>query len=176
MRNLASTRSVPTESAWFFNGKVGYEEDMLSPGAPGLQLGFYMCGTQVGDTNYDVVYLVTGKTFGKTQLAAAYWVGNGTALHDSQGRLHGRGYMASVEYKVSDQLTCVGDYESGRNALGGGGVGVSYNLTKQCNLVTGPVWFTDRGLNGGMKWTTQLTWTFSAENLGAAAFGEKGER
>ncbi len=138
--------------------------------APALQLGFYAYGTQGGNTNADIVYLVTGRTFGETQLAAAYWTGNGQTLRSSNNRMQDRGYMASVQHKLSDHASLVADYESGRNVLGGGGVGASYNLTKQCNLVTGPVWFNDRGLNGGMKWTTQFTWTFSPDGLGAAAW------
>lgn len=37
----------------------------------------------------------------------------------------------------------------------GGGVGVYYFFTKNISVLGGPVWFNDRELNGGQKWTIQ---------------------
>jgi hypothetical protein len=52
------------------------------------------------------------------------------------------------------------DYASGKNAIGGGGVGIYYYVTKDVSLLTGPVWFNEKAINGAMKWTTQLDINF----------------
>lgn len=48
------------------------------------------------------------------------------------------------------------DYASGKNTVGGGGVGVYYYLTPDITLLTGPTFFNDAGLNGKWKWTVQV--------------------
>jgi hypothetical protein len=35
-------------------------------------------------------------------------------------------------------------------------VGLYYYFTKNIDLLTGPVWFNDEGINGKWKWTVQL--------------------
>ena len=56
---------------------------------------------------------------------------------------------------LDDYFTVGGD-----NAIGGGGAGVYYFFTPDISLLTGPVWFNDPGINGRMKWTTQLDINF----------------
>ena len=48
------------------------------------------------------------------------------------------------------------DYASGKNTIGGGGVAIKYYVTPRCSLLTGPVWFNDRTLNGKWKWSVQV--------------------
>ena len=40
--------------------------------------------------------------------------------------------------------------------IGGGGVGLYYFFTKDISLLTGPVWFNEKEINGKWKWTLQL--------------------
>jgi len=46
--------------------------------------------------------------------------------------------------------------EGGLNAIGGGGIGLYCYFTKDIDLLVGPVWFNDEGINGSTKWTVQL--------------------
>jgi hypothetical protein len=149
---------VPSDHPWFFNAKLGYRENTLSPTAPALQLGFFNFGTESEETDQNIVYLLTGKTLpnGKTRVAAAYYLGNDRTLRSSTGEGENQGVMAAVDYQlVPGRVVLAADYASGKNAIGGGGLGVYYYFTKDSSLLVGPVWFSDRGLNGGMKWTAQ---------------------
>jgi hypothetical protein len=48
------------------------------------------------------------------------------------------------------------DYASGKNAIGGYGIGVNYYFTKDISLLTGPVFFNEKKINGTWKLSTQL--------------------
>ncbi len=151
------------DDPWYFNAKVGYREKVLSPNAPALELGFWNFGTEPGVTNYDIVYVLTGKSLsdGKTRLAAAYYVGNGAALQSSTGEEQNTGFMVGMDHVlVPDKLTLAADYASGKNYVGGGGLGVYYYFNKNSSLLVGPTWFNDREINGGMKWSTQWDFNF----------------
>ena len=154
---------LPSDHPWYFNAKVGYREKTLSPNAPALQLGFFNFGTESGETNQNIVYLLTGKTLRdeKTRVAAAYYTGNGRVLRSSAGEEENTGFMLAVDHQlVPGRVVLAADYASGKNAVGGGGLGLYYYFTKDSSLLVGPVWFNDRGLNGGMKWTTQWDFNF----------------
>lgn len=142
----------------YLNAKIGYRENTLSDNAPALQLGFFNFGTEAGATNQNVVYLVTGKSLNdRTRLSAAYYVGNADVLVSSAGETQNTGFMVAFDYQlVPRKWVLAGDYASGENAIGGGGVGAYYYFTKDISLLFGPVWFNDEGLNGEMKWTTQF--------------------
>lgn len=63
-----------------------------------------------------------------------------------------RGFMpvkdkAGNEY---NKLVFAADYASGKNALGGGGAGLYYYFTKDISLLTGPVWFNEKVINGNI--------------------------
>ncbi len=60
-----------------------------------------------------------------------------------------------------NKCTFSADYASGKNYLGGGGVGFTYNFTPDISLLTGPVWFNSRKLYGDWKWTVQIGIIFS---------------
>ncbi|MGA2400341.1 MAG: hypothetical protein ABSG91_01380 [Syntrophobacteraceae bacterium] len=68
-------------------------------------------------------------------------------------------------YKVKDScgneynkfvLAC--DFASGKNLLGGGGPGLYYYFTKDLDILMGPVFFNDPGINGQWKWSIQIDW------------------
>jgi hypothetical protein len=153
----------PTDDPLFGNAKIGYPEGKLSPHAPALELGFFNFGTKSGVTNQNVVYLLTGKTLpnGKTRLAAAYYLGNSSVLRSSAGEEENTGFMVAVDHQlIPGRVVLAADYASGKNAIGGGGAGVYYYFTPNISLLAGPVWFNDKEINGGMKWTTQLDINF----------------
>jgi hypothetical protein len=152
-----------TDDPLFFNAKIGYRENTLSKNAPALELGFFNFGTRKGVTDQNIIYLQTGKSFnsGKTRLHAAYYAGNSDVLRSSTGDAENTGFMLAFDHQLEPgKWVLAGDYASGKNAIGGGGVGVYYYFTKDISLLVGPVWFNDTGINGAMKWTTQLDVNF----------------
>lgn len=66
-----------------------------------------------------------------------------------------RAFMPVKEGSFNRFVIC-GDYASGKNALGGGGFGLYTYFTKDIDVLTGPVWFNDEGVNSHWKWTIQL--------------------
>jgi hypothetical protein len=147
----------------FFNAKLGYRENVLSRNAPALQLGFFNFGTAANVTNQNIVDVIIGKTLpgGKTRLSAAYYFGNPSTLISSTGEMQNTGYMVAFDHQlVPGKWVLAGDYASGNNAIGGGGVGAYYYFTKDISILVGPVWFNDEGINGEMKWTTQFDINF----------------
>jgi len=157
--------SSPYTTPFFLNAKFGYRENTISKNAPALQLGFFNFGTKRGTTNneQDIVYLTTGKTLpnGKTRLMASYYYGNPASLKSSTGSMQNTGYMVAMDHQlVPGKWVLAGDYASGDNIIGGGGVGVYYYFTPNISLLSGPVWFNDKGLNGSVKATIQLDINF----------------
>ena len=104
-------------------------------------MGFFNVGTHPGLTNQNIVYLVTGQSLpdGTTRVAAAYYVGNQEALRSSTGEVENTGFMVSFDHVlVPDKWVLAGDYASGKNAIGGGGVGVYYYFNKNNALFVRP--------------------------------------
>ena len=153
--------SSPYTTPFFLNAKFGYRENTISSSAPAVQFGLFNFGTKRGATNnqQDIAYLIVGKSLpnGKTRLAASYYLGNAASLKSSAGETQNTGYMVAFDHQlVPGKWVLAGDYASGKNIIGGGGVGVYYYFTNDISLFTGPVWFNDKGLNGSVKATMQL--------------------
>ncbi len=153
----------PGANPLYFNAKIGYRENVISKNAPAIQLGFFNFGTKTNVTNQNIAYLTIGKSLpdSRTRLAASYYVGNDSVLISGRGNKDGKGYMAAIDYAlVPGKIVLAGDYASGKNAIGGGGVGVYYYFTKDISLLAGPVWFNDSTVNGPTKMTLQLDVNF----------------
>ena len=161
----------PADNPLFLNAKIGAPEGTLFTDAPALEVGLFNVGVKGGVTDQDIAYLVTGRSLphnlGRIHLSA--YVGNRAVLRSSDGGLQNAGFMAAYDYgfwqKKSpegdyNRLVLAGDFASGRNAIGGGGAGLYYYFTKGIDILAGPVWFNDQGLNGDWKWTTQLDINF----------------
>ncbi len=151
----------------FFNAKIGTPEDALFKGSPTLQAGIFNVGTKSNVTDQNIVYAVVGKTIpGIGRVAVGPYIGNKKVLVDKNGDKENAGFMAAFDrgfIPVKDKdgneynkIVLAADYASGKNAIGGGGVGLYYYFTKNISLLTGPVWFNDEGINGKWKWTIQL--------------------
>lgn len=155
----------PATTPFFLNAKIGYREKTISKNAPAVQLGIFNVGTKRGATNNEqnIAQLIVGGTLpnGKTRLMASYYVGNRASLKSSTGTTENTGFMVAFDYQIlPGKWVLAGDYASGKNAIGGGGVGVYYYFTKDISLLAGPVWFNDEGLNGSAKATMQLDINF----------------
>lgn len=157
----------PTDHPISFNAKLGTPENSLSKGSPALNIGIFNVGTKKNVTNQNIVFGLVGKTIPILgRLFVGPYIGNSKALVDKHGDKENVGFMVGFdrgffpaknkegnEYK---KLVLAADYTSGKNSLGGGGVGLYYYFTKDISLLTGPVWFNEKEINGKWKWTIQL--------------------
>lgn len=161
----------PTDDPLFFNAKIGASENALFAGAPALQVGLFNVGTKKGITDQDIAYLTTGRSLPGNvgRLTLSGYIGNAKVLRSSEGGLQNTGFMAGYDrgfWNIKgvegdyNRLVLAADFASGKNVAGGGGVGLYYYFSKNVDILSGPVWFNDRGLNGDWKWTTQLDINF----------------
>ena len=157
---------------WLFNAKIGSPEDVWFKGSPALQVGIFNVGTKTtgpSRTDLDIVHILIGKTLPGDlgRLTVGPYIGNHSAMLSSKGEPKNSGFMIAYDHgfiPVKDKdgnvdynkLVFAADYASGKNALGGGGFGLYYYFTKDISLLTGPVWFNDKGINGKWKWSVQL--------------------
>ena len=153
----------PSSDPYSFNAKIGAPEEALFKYSPALQVGIFGVGTKDKVTNQNVLYGVIGKTIPMLgRLSVGPYIGNKTAL----GGTDDSGFMAALDHgfiptkdaagNEFNKIVLAADYASGKNYIGAGGVGVYYFFTKDISLLTGPVWFNEKSLNGAWKWTTQL--------------------
>ncbi|MBM4032208.1 MAG: hypothetical protein FJ291_10525 [Planctomycetes bacterium] len=148
----------PGRSLYFFNAKLGTPEGALWDGSPALAFGIFNLGFKKRVTDQNVWHVDVTKTLphdlGRLHLGA--YIGNSRTLVSSGGHKENKGLMIGWDrWLVKDKVMLAADYATGKNALGGGGVGVYYFFTKDISVLVGPVWFNDRGLNGGPKLTIQ---------------------
>jgi hypothetical protein len=163
-------------NALLFNFKFGVPEGALFPESPGINLGMFNIGTVNRVTNMDIADLIVGKTipmvgrlhvggyFGNSDSALLHEGGDDANPKKTSGVMVGfdRGFM-SVKDKEGNEYNkfyLLADYASGKNAIGGGGVGLGVYFTKDIDILTGPVFFNDQVINGRWKWSTQLDINF----------------
>ncbi len=153
----------PTDNPISFNAKIGTPEGSLFEGSPALALGIFNVGTKKNYTDYNIVHLIGSKTlpFNLGRFHTSYYKGNKKVLKDASGNKEDDGWMVGYDrFIYKDKVMLATDYASGKNAIGGGGVGLYYFFTPDISLLVGPVWFNDRSLNGRTKWTLQLDINF----------------
>lgn len=157
--------SSPYITPFFLNAKIGYRENTISKNAPAVQFLLFGFGTKRDSVNnqQDIVSLIVGKSLPnkKTRIAAACYVGNAASLKSSTGETQNTGYMIAMDHQlIQGKWVLAADYASGKNIIGGGGVGIYYYFTPNISLLAGPVWFNDKGINGSAKMTIQLDINF----------------
>lgn len=150
----------------FFNAKIGIAEDKLFPHSPALNIGIFDLGTRTKTdqrTNQNIVDFIIGKSLPDWiggRIFIAGYSGSRAMGKDRQGFMiaFDRGFLPTndCEGKEYHKIVLAADYASGKNTIGGGGVGIYYYFTPDISLLTGPVWFNDAHLNGSWKWTVQL--------------------
>src|SRR5205823_653543 len=131
-------------------------------------VGFHGTSDPVA-TNYNTLHIMAQKSLPVGgYISAGYYRGLGPdALYlSSMGELHKQGFMAgwsSPDIKVGlkglQKLVIAADVMTGKNVLGAGGGGVYFYFNDYVDLLTGPVFFTDKLLQPGgkrMLWTLQL--------------------
>lgn len=157
----------PSDAPYYLNAKFGAPEGSLFAGSPALQLGVFNVGLDHHATGQDIVYGVVGKTIPALgRLSAGPYAGNGRLLRDARGRKANQGCMVAFDRGFAgardaagreyNQWVFAADYASGRNAIGGGGAGISRYFTPGISVLIGPTWFNEKAINGVWKWTAQL--------------------
>ena len=157
----------PQDDPFLLNAKIGTPEDIWFKGSPALNVGIFNMGTKRGVTDYNIVDVIIGKTIPLLgRLFVGAYIGNGSTLVDAEGEADNKGIMIGLDHgflpvkdKAGDEynrLVFAADWVSGKNYIGGGGAGLYYYFTKNISLLTGPVFFNDKTINGEWKWTTQL--------------------
>lgn len=172
----------PLDDPLLLNAKFGTPEGSLFSGSPALNLGIFNVGTDTdendgdGRTDYNIVHFMVGKSIPMIgRLHVGYYIGNKKALNEVVGGSlntdgdendgfmigYDRGFLpakdADGEY---NKWVFAADWATGKNALGGGGVGIYHYFTRNIDLLAGPVWFNEKDINGVMKWTLQLDINF----------------
>lgn len=159
-----------TDDPLFFNAKLAIPENKLAPIAPSFSIGAFNFGTRtrsLGRTNQNVVDIVFGKTLPE-------WIGGHLFVGAYSGsRALGatrQGWMVGYYQSFCPAVHCDGtkyfkwsvggDYASGKNAIGGGGVALYHYFTPNVFVQTGPVWFNTTKYNGSWKWSVQIFITF----------------
>lgn len=146
---------------WLFNGKVNIEENRLFANAPSFSVGLFNIGTEY-KTNQAVLNLVAGHSLPRRigNLYAGFCHGRKVIGPQRSGWMvaYQKGFYGVEEEKgkTYDKWQLNMDYASPKNAIGGGGVGISYYFTDKISLETGPVWFRDTKQNGHWKWSVQV--------------------
>lgn len=171
----------PSTDPLFFNAKLGTPEGSLFEGSPALNIGIFNVGVDSkeaaddgdGRTDYNIVDFIVGKTLpaGLGRIHVGAYAGNNKTLVDKNGDKENTGFMVGWDMGIMRMKEADGgeyhkwifaaDYASGKNAIGGGGVGVYHYFTKNISLLTGPVWFNEPVVAIGNEnihwvWTTQL--------------------
>lgn len=145
-----------------FNLKMGSPEGVLFKGSPAFEVGIFNVGTKKDVTDQDVVDLVIGKSIaGVGRLSVGPYIGNKRVLaNDNSGWMAAfdRGFHSrrGADGQEFNRFVVAADYASGKNAIGGGSVGLYCYFTKDISLLVGHVWFNDQAINGKSKWTLQL--------------------
>jgi len=160
---------LPSDYPAYFNAKLCTPESSLFAGSPGISFGIYDVGTKSDVSNYNVLHLMLQKTLpgGSGYVAAGLYHGlNETLFTNSEGRVVRTGAMVGflspdipVGLKGLKKITIAADIQTGKNVLGGWGLGAAFYFTDTISLLTGPVFYLDKGLQPGGRswlWTAQL--------------------
>jgi len=161
-----------TDDPLFFNIGAGISEDKMFCHAPSFKIGFFNAGTRYqgyNRTNQNIMDIVIGKSLpdwlGSGRLCVGGFSGNRSIGKNRQG------FMVSYQRSFCPAKHCddkeyfkwvlCADYASGKNTIGGGGVGIYYYFTPDISILTGPVWFNSAKINGNWKWSVQIDISFS---------------
>lgn len=148
----------PTDYPLQFNAKFGVPEGAAGKGAPGFAVGIFGVGTKKGATDYNVIYGAATKTLGPLgRVHAGYYRGNPKLLVNPAGRADEKGLMFAFDrVLVKDRLILAGDWQQGRNALGAGAFGLTYNFAANAGVIFGYTIFNSEAINGKPMMTVQI--------------------
>jgi hypothetical protein len=151
----------------FFNAKTSAAENKLFRNAPSLSFGIFGIGT-TRDTDFNVFDITVGKSlprrWGGGRIFFGGYYGNSSLGPDRGGWWFGYDlpFLKRTSHKGVDYYRwhLITDYASGRNFVGGGGLGLAYFINPNITFATGPTWFNHAKTNGSWKWSFYLNVVF----------------
>ena len=166
---------LPGGDPLLLNAKLGVPEDKLFAFQPSLAVGIFGVGTKTStatavSTDYNMLYAQMQHTI--PAVGGYLSVGGYYALQDrlfqaSDGsgtqRAGFMGGVVSPDINVNlpwlTKINFAADVQTGKNAFGAAGGGITLFFTDKIDLLTGPVYFFDAGSQPGGRqwfWTVQL--------------------
>jgi hypothetical protein len=143
----------------YLNAKIGTPEDAFFHHQPSVAVGIYNLGFKSDVTTYDMLTAMIGKTMPIGMISVGGYYGlSKTLLVDPMGKPEQLGAMVgysspNIHVPKLDHLQVIADVQTGRNAFGGGGVGLDIYFTPAIGLLTGPIVFEEPALQpGGNRW------------------------
>jgi hypothetical protein len=172
--------AVPTKNAFLLNAKLVVPEGAYGEMFPGLSLGVQNIGFEKDVNDLFLVHATVAKTFGIGNIAlGAYYGVNDKLLLSSTGAKNQAGGMVAytspdivIDLPGLNKIVVLADAMSGKNAFGAVGGGLAFYFTPAIDVITGPVFFLDKGMQPGgssMLWTMQLDVDFDLRKPAPAA-------
>jgi len=153
------------------NAKIALVENSFGDWFPGISAGIYGVGFTKG-TSFDILHLEIGKTFffGAITVGGYYGVGEEALWLGSNGSVNRAGFIGSyvtpdivLDLKGLYKINFFADVQTGKNAFGAVGGGVGIYFTPSIDILTGPVFFLDKGVQppydgvgSSFMWSVQL--------------------
>jgi len=166
---------LPSSDPFLFNAKLGVPEDKLFSFQPSLAVGIFGVGTKgssVGSpgTDYNILYAQVQHTIpnvgGYISAGGYYGAGSEVLFTGSDGSVVRAGFMGgfmspdiNINLPWLLKMNVTADVQTGKNVFGAAGGGLYFYFTDKIDLLTGPVYFFDSGVQPGGKtwfWTVQL--------------------
>lgn len=126
---------------FLFNAKLGIPEGALFKDSPAFAAGGYDFGTKDDVTDYNIVYALVAKTFGKLgRLSGGYYNGNDKLLLDINGNKDNDGVLLSWDRtisEISDKLWAAIDYQGGENSYGALSFAFSWKFAPNVSIIFG---------------------------------------
>ncbi len=142
-RDLGAAHDYPM----YYNAKLGTPEDSLFKGSPALAIGGYEFGAKSDVTDYNIVYALAAKTFGKLgRISVGYFQGNDKLLVDANGTADEKGVLVSYDRtlsEISDKLWFAIDYMGTDSAYGALSFGFAWKAADNVGLILGYDIFND---------------------------------
>src|SRR3954471_4096412 len=165
---------LPASDPLLLNAKLGVPEDKLFAWQPSLAFGIFGAGTKKSTdttlgTDYNILYAQAQHSIpqvGGYLSVGGYYALQDKLFHSSDGTTNRSGFMGGVvspDINVNlpwlTKINFAADVQTGKNAFGAVGGGITMYFTDKIDLLTGPVYFLDAGSQPGGRqwfWTVQL--------------------
>jgi hypothetical protein len=169
---------------WFqANGKLTLVEDAVWSWSPALSVGITNAGFKKDVSDYHLLHATLGKTtpIGLFGVGGYYGAGSKVLWTNSAGSVERGGFMASwvspdlvLNLPGLNKIVLLADYSSGKNWFGAVGGGLAVYFTPAIDVITGPVFFTDKTFyrdtyGTDWMWTVQLDVDFDLRKAVPAA-------
>ncbi len=162
------------------NAKVGAPEDVYFHNQPAWSFGIFGVGFEENVNDQNALYFMLGKTLpkvGMPEIGVYYGLNEDLFLsasgEDERFGVLAGWYFPAIDVGLIDKLVFCWDIQTGSNALGATGAGVSAYITPAIAVLTGPVWFLEKELQpGGTEWMWSVQLDVDVDLLSGAGASE----